>query len=229
MAEREGHAVIDLAADIKSGTVAPWNRKNLKQWMTDPAMMAMYDGLLVYRTDRLSRGTQSDYTYIEHWAVSHGKRIIVADGPQFPKRDDSDYWRWNAEKDAARKEWEAIRARQMSTQSALKAAGHAVGRAPFGYRIAGETYSKRFEIDPWPARWPVRRSSGSSGRDGHHSGDLADPADREELEDREGHRDMALNSEPIIVRIIQNSHIVGLNHFEAAYRAQCPDGLGDDL
>lgn len=40
---------------------------------------------------------------------------------------------------------------------------------------------------------------------------------------------LALNSEPIIVRIIQNSHIVGLNHFEAAYRAQCRDGLGDDL
>jgi DNA invertase Pin-like site-specific DNA recombinase len=147
-AEREGHAVIDTAADIKSGTSAPWKRKNLRPWMEDANKLAMYDALLIYRTDRISRGTQEDFTYIEHWAVSHGKRIIVADGPQFPKRDDSDYWRWTAEKDAARKEWEAIRTRSMGTQGALKAQGHAVGRAPFGYRIVGETYAKRFEIDP---------------------------------------------------------------------------------
>ncbi|TVZ04007.1 recombinase family protein [Trebonia kvetii] len=147
-AEREGHAVIATAADIKSGTSAPWKRKNLRPWMEDPKRLAMYDAILIYRTDRISRGTQEDFTYLEHWAVSHGKRIIVADGPQFPKRNDADYWRWTAEKDAARKEWEAIRMRSMGTQNALKAQGHAVGKPPFGYVVTGATYAKRFEIDP---------------------------------------------------------------------------------
>lgn len=147
-AEQEGHYVITTVADIKSGTVAPWNRKNLKPWMTKPELMARYDAILIYHTDRISRGTQSDFTYIEHWAVSHGKRIIVANGPQFPKRDDSDYWRWTSEKDTARKEWERIQARSMATQTTLKAQGHAVGKPPFGYRVVGEMYSKRFEIDP---------------------------------------------------------------------------------
>jgi DNA invertase Pin-like site-specific DNA recombinase len=146
-AEAEGHYVITTVADIKSGTVAPWARKNLKPWMTDPAKMAQYDAILIYHTDRISRGTQEDFTYLEHWAVSHGKRIIVANGPQFPKRDDSDYWRWTSEKDVARKEWERIQARSMATQTTLKAQGHAVGKPPFGYRVVGETYSKRFEID----------------------------------------------------------------------------------
>jgi DNA invertase Pin-like site-specific DNA recombinase len=146
-AEQEGHAVIATVADIKSGTVAPWARKNLKPWMTQPEKMAMYDAILIYHTDRISRGTQEDFTYIEHWAVANGKRIIVANGPQFPKRDDSDYWRWTSEKDTARKEWERIQARSVATQSTLKAQGHAVGKPPFGYRVVGETYSKRFEID----------------------------------------------------------------------------------
>lgn len=170
-AESEGHAIIGVAADIKSGTTAPWNRKNLKPWMTDPAMMGMYDGILIYHTDRLSRGTQEDFTYIEHWAVKNGKRIIVANGPQFPKRDDSDYWRWTSEKDVARKEWERIRARQMGTQSTLKAQGHAVGRAPFGYVIKGETYGKRFEID---AKWgPVAREAFQRIADGHTATSVA--------------------------------------------------------
>jgi DNA invertase Pin-like site-specific DNA recombinase len=170
-AEREGHAVIGVAADIKSGTTAPWNRRNLKPWMTDPALMAMYDGILIYHTDRLSRGTQEDFTYIEHWAVAHGKRIIVADGPQFPKRDDSDYWRWTSEKDVARKEWERIRARQMGTQTQLKSMGHAVGKPPFGYMVTGAVYAKRFEIDP--VTGPVAREAFQRIADGHTASNVA--------------------------------------------------------
>jgi DNA invertase Pin-like site-specific DNA recombinase len=170
-AEREGHVVVGMAADIKSGASAPWNRKQLKPWMTEPAMMDMYDGILIYRTDRISRGTQEDFTYLEHWAVSNGKRIIVADGPQFPKRDDSDYWRWTNEKDTARKEWESNSIRQLATQKNLKETGKAVGLYPFGYALSGDKYDKHAVIDPvWGS---VAREAFQRIADGHTATSVA--------------------------------------------------------
>ena len=87
--EREGMTVVDVVADTKSGTVAPWDRKNLKPWVTEPEKMAMYDAVVAYKTDRWSRGTQEDFTRIEFWATQHGKRLIIVDGPQYPARADS--------------------------------------------------------------------------------------------------------------------------------------------
>jgi hypothetical protein len=46
-ARDEGHAVVATVPDIKSGTVAPWLRRNLKPWMSEPAKLATYDGILV--------------------------------------------------------------------------------------------------------------------------------------------------------------------------------------
>src|ERR1700730_186451 len=63
--EREGMTVVGVVADTKSGTVAPWDRKNLKPWVTEPEKMAMYDAVVAYKTDRWSRGTQEDFTRIE--------------------------------------------------------------------------------------------------------------------------------------------------------------------
>jgi len=58
--EREGMTVVGVVADTKSGTVAPWDRKNLKPWVTEPEKMARYDAVVAYKTDRWSRGTQED-------------------------------------------------------------------------------------------------------------------------------------------------------------------------
>ena len=80
--ERAGITVVHVAADTKSGTVAPWDRKHLKPWVTDPEKMRGYDAIVAYKTDRLSRGTQEDFTRIEFWATSNGKRLIIVDGPQ---------------------------------------------------------------------------------------------------------------------------------------------------
>src|SRR5581483_3170315 len=90
-AEREGWHVVEVVPDTKSGTVAPWDRKNLRPWVTHPDKLALYDAVIAFKTDRLSRGTQEDFTQIEHWATQHGKRLIIVDGPQYPARDDSDY------------------------------------------------------------------------------------------------------------------------------------------
>src|SRR5690348_7350986 len=95
-AERQGYVVVAVAADTKSGTVAPWDRKNLRPWVIDPALMATYDGILAYKNDRLSRGCWSDEARIRQWAEEHGKVLVIVDGPQWPPRHDGDEWAWEA-------------------------------------------------------------------------------------------------------------------------------------
>lgn len=144
--DREGMTVVDVVPDTKSGTVAPWDRKNLKPWVTDPEKIAMYDVVVAYETDRLSRGTQQDFTRIEHWAVENGKRLIIVDGPQYPARADmfdSDYWRWHAEKENARKSWEQGRERVVRATDALRRENKFVGRIPWGYITEGPKYDRR--------------------------------------------------------------------------------------
>jgi DNA invertase Pin-like site-specific DNA recombinase len=146
-AEREGHDVVDVVADTRSGTVAPWDRANLKPWVTEPALLARYDAVVAYKTDRLGRGTQEDFTRIEHWATEHGKRLVIVDGPQYPARDDSDYWQWAATKRGARKEWEDDRERSMRAQRELRQRGKLVGRYPWGYASDGAKYDRAMVID----------------------------------------------------------------------------------
>ena len=66
------HIVVATCADTKSGTVAPYDRPNLRPWVTDPEMMAQYDGILAYKNDRLSRGCWSDEARIRLWARTTG-------------------------------------------------------------------------------------------------------------------------------------------------------------
>ncbi|MGH3203474.1 MAG: recombinase family protein [Streptosporangiaceae bacterium] len=146
--EREGITVVGVAADTKSGTVAPWDRKNLKPWVTDPEMISTYDAIVAYKTDRLSRGTQQDFTRIEFWAVEHGKRLIIVDGPQYPARKDrheADYWQWHSEKENSRKEWEACRERVLRATDTLRRENKLVGSVPWGFAAVGPKYDKRLE------------------------------------------------------------------------------------
>jgi DNA invertase Pin-like site-specific DNA recombinase len=144
--------VVGVAADTRSGTVAPWDRKNLKPWVTDPEMMARYDAVVALKTDRLSRGDQQDFTRIKFWATQHGKRLIIVDGPQYPARKDShhdsDYWQWHAEKMAARKEWESIRDRSVRATDRLLREVKFTGKPPWGYVTEGPKYDKRMVATP---------------------------------------------------------------------------------
>ena len=145
--EREGMFVVDVVADTKSGAVAPWDRKNLKPWVTDPERMSLYDVVVALKTDRLSRGTQVDFTRIEYWAAENGKRLVIVDGPQYPARKDAheqaDYWQWHAEKMVARKEWELDRERTLRATDKLRRENKFVGRVPWGYVTEGPKYDKR--------------------------------------------------------------------------------------
>jgi DNA invertase Pin-like site-specific DNA recombinase len=144
--ERNGHIFVDIAADVKSGRVAPWDRPNLKMWVTDPAFMAQYDAIVVYSNDRLSRGCWEDEIVIRLWAMRYGKRLIVVDGPQWPPRDTGDEWSWEANAKQAAKEWDLMQERVSRAQADLRSTGALIGRAPWGYEIAGDKYCKRLVV-----------------------------------------------------------------------------------
>jgi DNA invertase Pin-like site-specific DNA recombinase len=73
-AERNGDEIVAVAADKISGRVSPFDRPNLGPWLTDPALMSRYDGIIVYQVDRLSRGRDWN---IRAWAEAEGKKLIV--------------------------------------------------------------------------------------------------------------------------------------------------------
>jgi len=150
-AERQGHAVIHATADTISSQSAPWKRRNLGPWMTDPKKLDQYDAILVSDTDRISRGDDEDFHYIESWCYRNGKSILVADGPQFPPREgpmgESDRYQWIAQKRAARTYWESVRDKHADTHEVIRTNGAASGRPPFGYKIEGAKLRKRFVID----------------------------------------------------------------------------------
>ena len=64
----QGHTVVAVVADRRSGTVPPWKRPNLKEWVTDPAKLVLYDGVLGPVFDRLTRGDNKSTNEIEQWA-----------------------------------------------------------------------------------------------------------------------------------------------------------------
>jgi DNA invertase Pin-like site-specific DNA recombinase len=139
-AERQGHVIVAVTDDIKSGTVAPWDRPKLRPWVTDPALMASYDGILATKNDRLSRGEWDDEARIRQWAKQHGKVLVIADGPQWPPRDFAEEVSWDLLAKLAHQEWKDIRERSMNAQGKLREQGKLTGRPPVFYVSAGVKY-----------------------------------------------------------------------------------------
>ena len=142
-AERHGHTVVAMVADKKSGTVPPWERPNLKPWVTDPRLIAQYDGIMAWRFDRLSRGAKADTNAIETWAHKHGKVMLTEDGLEFPAEGAAGI-RWDVTARIAHEEWRKTSERYLSMQKYLTDSGYLVGKVPFGFRIvaADETGHK---------------------------------------------------------------------------------------
>ena len=144
--ERQGGEYVGTTADYKTGVVAPWDRKNTREWVNESGdKIREYDAIVATKTDRISRGKDEDFSTIEAWAARNKKKLIIT-GPDggiwYPARHDSDFWQWTATKRQARLEWEAIRDRSMSRQADLRARGKLVGRPPFGYAVSGRKYDK---------------------------------------------------------------------------------------
>lgn len=140
-----GIEIIEVVADIKSGRVAPWNRKNTKPWVTRPDLIQRYDAVIAHKNDRLSRGDPDDEWEVRQWATANGKVLIIVDGPQHPARHDGDFWAWTAMAKMAASEWREIRERTGRAQGELRQRNKvASGTAPWGYAIIGGLYDKTF-------------------------------------------------------------------------------------
>lgn len=132
-AAREGHEVVFIAADHKSGTTQPWDRPNLRPWVTQPSKIAQYDAIVAYRFDRLSRGDDRSTSMIETWAYENGKQLLTEDGLRFPC-EGADGIRWDVTKRIAHEEWLKTSERYTRMGQFLRSGGFHVGRAPFGFQ-----------------------------------------------------------------------------------------------
>lgn len=154
----QGGQYVDTAADFKSGVVAPWDRPHAKEWVRETgAKIHGYDAIVVTKTDRLSRGTDEDFSMIETWASRNQKKLIIV-GPDggvwYPARHDSDFWQWTAAKRQANREWNDIRDRSMSRQLDLQTARKLSGGAiPFGYDVSGTKFDKTLKPNDLGWEW----------------------------------------------------------------------------
>ena len=164
-AEDEGHVIVDVAADVRSGDVPPWDRPNLRPWVAcgcwwcedqddkrnlpkrrrvyDSSRIARFDGILAFKMDRLARGDDQDFALIEGWASHHGKKLLIVDGPMWPSRSDSDYWEWAAQRREAYKELVSIKERASRSRAQLTKNKAVIGKPPFGLEAVGPKYYKK--------------------------------------------------------------------------------------
>lgn len=137
-AEHNGHTIVAVAKDTKSGTAAMWERPNLKPWVTDPAHMATYDGIVAAKQDRLSRADWRDEAELRIWAENNHKTLFIVDrNLQWPPVDKDGRERWNYGAEQARREWEETSSRYRRMQKSLRTQGFLVGRAHYGHRAKG--------------------------------------------------------------------------------------------
>ena len=125
-AAANGHTIVHVAADRKSGTSQPWERPKLRPWVTEDAKLAQYDAVLAYRFDRLSRGDNQSTNQIEAWAHDHRKQLLTVDGLVFPC-EGADGIRWDVVKRIAHEEWLKTSERYTRMQAYLVGEGKLTG------------------------------------------------------------------------------------------------------
>ena len=68
--------VVYTAVDLNvSGSVSPFERSDLGPWLTDPAKVVQWDGIIVAKLDRLTRSL-THFDEFRDWCDRHGKTII---------------------------------------------------------------------------------------------------------------------------------------------------------
>jgi site-specific DNA recombinase len=141
-AQAEGHEIVHVTRDRNvSGVVPPWERPELGPWLTEPAKLVLYDGIVAYAVDRLSRD-YADIGWLRKWAEANRKKLyVIKDRLRWPDQRDGMLWGVAAER--AYQERQEIIERVTRQHDALVAAGKLWGRPPFGYTAKGERYDRR--------------------------------------------------------------------------------------
>jgi DNA invertase Pin-like site-specific DNA recombinase len=133
----EGGTVIAMPKERVTGTRAPWERKELGPWMTDPVKRAQYDAIVVAAQDRLSRAKWRDESDIRRWAEDNRKVIVVYDTRLHwpPRPGTADQVRWEFGAISAREEWEKDSQRYKRMQRQLRENNYLTGKRSYGHRI----------------------------------------------------------------------------------------------
>lgn len=147
-AEAQGHAVVEVVKDSKSGAKPIMSRTKLRPWLTDPRLLASYDGIMVYRFDRLSRGDSAETRSIEQWADDHHKTLMTVDGLRFPC-EGADGIRWDLAKRLAHDEYLRIKERYGRMQADVQARGGYIGKVPTGMHLVLNAMGAK-ELHPDP-------------------------------------------------------------------------------
>jgi site-specific DNA recombinase len=72
-AERNGHTVVAVVGDNKTGKSHLWDRPNLRPWVTDPVKLSEYDAVVALKVGRLTRADDEGVDAMKAWAREHGK------------------------------------------------------------------------------------------------------------------------------------------------------------
>jgi len=129
-----GHTIVDWAEDVGvSASISPFKREKLGPWLTDPLKMTMYDGLVAYKLDRLSRRLFHT-TDLMKWALDHGKDILCVENG-FDLNSAMGRMMVTILSVIAEGELEAIQERTTDSHAKLRSLGRWTGGTPpFGYR-----------------------------------------------------------------------------------------------
>lgn len=141
-AQQQGHNVVDTVADHASGTKKMEERKYLRPWVTDPELMAKYQGIVAAKQDRLSRADWRDEAELRIWAETNGKTLFIVDRdlrwpPRAGAHHDDDVTNWNRGAEEAHREWNNTSKRYTRMLKQLVSNNELTGRPVYGYRSAG--------------------------------------------------------------------------------------------
>lgn len=140
---------MDTAAEKIGSRVPPWKRPKLKPWMTDPELMALYDGILAAKMDRLSRAGWRDEAETRMWAEDNGKRLlIVTPELQWPPRDNNESLLWGILANQAAQEWENTSQRYKRMARFLRENGYLANKAPYWLDVVETGEHKTLTLAP---------------------------------------------------------------------------------
>lgn len=76
MAKARGDRIVASIEDLDvSGAASPFERPNLGPWLTQPAKITQWDGIIVHKIDRLTRSLY-DFADLVRWCNKHEKTLI---------------------------------------------------------------------------------------------------------------------------------------------------------
>lgn len=125
-------------------------RPGLGPYLTDPNLMATYDGIIASALDRLGRNARH-LIELKDWAAANRKTLIlISPSLKWPIEDANDFGGrmvWTILGELAEYELQAITKRNRETQKWLMENGFLHGKPPFGFNVVDKGNHKTLEPD----------------------------------------------------------------------------------